>query len=40
MLKKEILPGHSLFVKNRLTGIRLEYLFVGHGKKVGKFPGS
>jgi hypothetical protein len=23
-------------VKNRLTFIRLDYLFVGHGKKVGK----
>jgi hypothetical protein len=28
----------SLLLKNRLTGNRLAYLFVGHGKKVGKLP--
>jgi acetolactate synthase small subunit len=26
--------------RNRLTGINLDYHFVGHGKKVGKFPCS
>jgi hypothetical protein len=38
--EKEIPFGGNLFLKNQLTVIRLVYLFVGHGKKIGKFPCS
>jgi len=34
---KEEIPFSEM---NRETGIRLVYLFVGYGRKIGKFPYS
>jgi hypothetical protein len=36
--QKEILFSSAFFGKSRSTGNRLVYLFVGHGKKIGKLP--
>jgi len=39
-MKRKFHLVEVFFLKNRLTGYRLVYLFVGHGRKIGKFPCS